>query len=98
MHKGFSFFSWMLALFCLPSSLFPLAWFLSPTFSKHPHLSNTQIEFFSIAFWIYPLVLLVIALVLHKLHRHRPQLAWGLLAVGFAAFYAILATIIKTAF
>lgn len=98
MHKGFSPFAWALALFCLPSTLFPLAWFLSPNFSNHPNLSPTQIDFFSIAFWVYPLVLLTIAGVLYKLHHKQAKLAWGLLGCAFVAFYYLVATIIRLAF
>lgn len=90
MQKGFSKFSWALALFCLPSALFPLAWFLSPHFSHHPDLSAEQINFFSIVFWAYPLALLFIAALLFKLHRVQPALAKLLLALGFLTFYALL--------
>lgn len=89
MQKGFSKFTWALALFCLPSALFPLTWFLSPSFSQHPNLTDGQINFFSITFWVYPLVLLIISAVLFKLHQKAPMLAKILLAVAFIAFYAL---------
>lgn len=95
MQKGFSPFSWALALFCLPSALFPLAWFVTPAFSQHPSLSAGQINFFSISFWIYPVVLLAVAGILFKLHQHRPALAKGLLGLGFIAFYGLLAHIVS---
>lgn len=87
---GFSKFSWALALFCLPSALFPLALIISPQFSHHPTLTPMQIDLFSIAFWIYPLVLLSLSGMLFKLHRTRPTWAKALLAVGFLAFYGLL--------
>lgn len=95
MEQGFSKFTWALALFCLPSALFPLAWFLSPSFSQHPDLTDSQINFFSIVFWIYPLALLVISAILFKIHRYQSKLAWGLLLVSFIAFYALLSHIIS---
>lgn len=88
--QGFSKFSWALALFCLPSALFPLALMISPQFSHHSALSPMQINLFSTAFWIYPVVLLTVAGMLAKLHRTAPRLAQGLLATGFAAFYGLL--------
>lgn len=95
MHKGFSLFSWALALFCLPSALFPLALMVSTKLSHHPHLSSTQIDFFSIAFWIYPLVLLTMAGILYKLYRHRPRLAWSLLGIGLVGFYWLFVTAVR---
>lgn len=86
-HQGFSPFSWALALFCLPSALFPLTWFLSPAFSNHPELSDVQINLFSVAFWVYPLVLLTTAALLFKLHQKCATAARLLLALGFIAFY-----------
>lgn len=90
MQKGFSKFSWALALFCLPSALFPLAWFLSPSFSSHPDLTDGQIDFFSITFWSYPLFLLLIAGLLFKLHQAFPAMAKILLVVAFIAFYGLV--------
>lgn len=95
MNKGFSKFTWALALFCLPSSLFPLAWFLSPSFSNNVDLTSRQIDFFSVTFWVYPLVLLIIAALLFKLHRSQPKLAWILLAIGFTSFYSLLSYILS---
>lgn len=95
MQQGFSKFSWALALFCLPSALFPLALIISPQFSKLPHLTPSQIDFFSITFWVYPLVLLAIAGLLAKLHQSQPSLAKGLLGAAFIGFYALLAYIVS---
>lgn len=89
MQQGFSKFTWLLGLFCLPSALFPLAWFVSPHFSQHPELSSAQINFFSITFWVYPLVLLGLSWILFKLHKRQPALAYGLLLAAFVAFYAL---------
>lgn len=94
-QTGFSKFSWALALFCLPSALFPLALILSPQFSNHPTLTDAQIDFFSVTFWVYPAVLLGIAGVLSSLHRSQPKLAKILLIVAFVAFYALMGYIIS---
>lgn len=93
--QGFSKFSWALALFCLPSALFPLALIVSPQFSNLTHLSSAEIDFFSITFWIYPVVLMIVAGVLFKVHKTRPALAKGLLALGFISFYALLFYIVS---
>ncbi|QIW14944.1 hypothetical protein A4G20_00405 [Pasteurellaceae bacterium RH1A] len=87
MNQGFSKFSWALALFCLPSALWPLGLFVSAKFSDHPGLSPSQIDQFSIAFWIYPLVLLALAGILFKLHKTHRTLASGLLLASFCSFY-----------
>lgn len=90
LQKGFSGFAWALALFCLPSALFPLALLVSPKFSTHPGLSSWQIDFFSITFWVYPLVLFVLSGILYRLHQFFPKLAIYLLAFSFALFYGLL--------
>lgn len=95
MQQGFSKFSWALALFCLPSALFPLALILSTQFSNHPTLSDAQIDFFSITFWVYPVVLMLIAGLLHKLHRSQPKAAKALLIAAFIAFYVLLGYIVS---
>lgn len=92
---GFSKFSWALALFCLPSTLFPLALLVSPQFASHPSLTPFQINLFSIAFWVYPLVLLILAGVLYKLHQRQPTVAVALLGVSFVMFYALLCYILS---
>ncbi|WP_373820230.1 DUF5389 family protein [Glaesserella sp.] len=96
MQKGFSSFSWALALFCVPSALWPLALLVSPKFSGHPHLTATQINWFSIAFWVYPLVLLVIAGILYKLYQSNTALAKGLLLLSFIGFYGLLFYIVES--
>ncbi|WP_373778150.1 DUF5389 family protein [Glaesserella sp.] len=96
MQKGFSSFSWALALFCVPSALWPLALLVSPKFSGHPHLTAAQINWFSIAFWVYPLVLLVIAGILYKLYQSNTGLAKGLLLFSFIGFYGLLFYIVES--
>lgn len=93
--QGFSPFSWVLALFCLPSALFPLALIISPQFSNLPHLSEVQVNIFSVIFWVYPLVLLAIAGILFKLHRTQPKVAQILLGCGFIGFYGLLCHIVS---
>lgn len=93
--QGFSAFSWTLALFCLPSALWPLALFVSAKFSNNPNLTPSQIDFFSITFWVYPVVLLAISGVLYKIHRGKPALAKGLLAAAFVAFYSLFFYIVQ---
>ena len=96
MQKGFSKFSWALALFCLPTTLWPLALLVSPKFTNTLNLTPSQIDWFSIAFWIYPLVLFVISGILYKLHRSQPKLAVLLLLAGFGGFYGLLFYIVKS--
>lgn len=91
---SFSKFSWAIALFCLPSTLFPLALIISPQFSHHPDLSPRQIDLFSILFWIYPAVLFGISIMLFKLRKTRPHLANKLLLVAFIGFYTLLTYIV----
>lgn len=92
---SFSKFSWAIALFCLPSALFPLALIVSPQFSKHPDLSPREIDLFSITFWIYPVLLFGISIALFKLRQTRPTLANRLLLIAFIGFYALFAYIIS---
>lgn len=96
MQKGFSKFSWALALFCLPTTLWPLAMLVSPKFTNSLNLTPSQIDWFSIAFWTYPLALFVISGILYKLHRTQPALARALLVVGFVLFYGLLFYIVKS--
>lgn len=96
MQQGFSKFSWALALFCLPSTLWPLALLVSPKFSDNPNLTPSQIDWFSTSFWIYPFVLLAISGVLYKLHRSQKGLAASLLCCGFVGFYGLFFYILKS--
>lgn len=93
---GFSSFSWALALFCLPTALWPLGLFVSAKFTNSPNLTAGQINLFSIIFWIYPVVLLLISGVLFKLQKSKPALAKGLLVASFACFYALFFYIVKS--
>lgn len=95
MQARFSPFSWALALFCLPSSLWPLALLVSPKFSEHPQLSATQIDLFSIAFWVYPFVLLTVAGILYKVHQAHQNLARLLLGLAFIGFYGLFFYIVR---
>ena len=90
MQQGFSKFNWALALFCLPSALWPLALLVSPKFSDNPNLTPSQIDWFSTSFWIYPFVLLAISGILYKLYQSKKGLASGLLTLGFLAFYGLV--------
>lgn len=96
MQQGFSKFSWALALFCLPSALWPLALLVSPKFSDNPNLTPSQIDWFSTSFWIYPFVLLAISGVLYKLHHSKKRLASGLLTLGFITFYGLVFYIFRS--
>lgn len=96
MQQGFSKFSWALALFCLPSALWPLALLVSPKFSDNPNLTPSQIDWFSTSFWIYPFVLLAISGVLYKLYRSQKGLASGLLCCCFLGFYGVLFYILNS--
>ena len=94
--QRFSKFSWALALFCLPSTLWPLALLVSPALSSQSDLTASQISWFSILFWTYPLILLGLAGLLFKLHQRHCKLAIILLAIAFLSFYALLAYILRT--
>lgn len=94
-HQGFSKFSWALALFCLPSALWPLGLFVSAKFGEHPNLTPSQVDLFSIIFWTYPAVLLAISGILYKIHRSQPTLARTLLIAAFVAFYGLGYYIVK---
>lgn len=73
--QRFSKFSWALALFCLPSTLWPLALLVSPALSSQSDLTASQISWFSILFWTYPLILLGLAGLLFKLYQRHRNLA-----------------------
>ncbi|WP_301099174.1 DUF5389 family protein [Otariodibacter sp.] len=94
-QKGFSSFSWALALFCLPSALWPLALLVSPSFSQHSKLTVLQADFFSIVFWVYPFVLLTIALILFRVHKKNKQLSKILLSCSFIGFYGLIGYIVS---
>ncbi len=94
--QRFSKFSWALALFCLPSTLWPLALLVSPALSSQSDLTASQINWFSILFWTYPLILLGVAGLLFKLHQRHRSLAIILLVIAFLSFYALLAYILIT--
>lgn len=92
---GFSGFAWALGLFCLPSILWPLALLISPFVSDNPNLDTITISWFSTILWIYPVVLLTIAVVLNKLRRRSIQAAWLLLILAFIGFYGFTAYLIS---
>ncbi|AUI66901.1 MULTISPECIES: DUF5389 family protein [Glaesserella] len=96
MQQGFSKFSWALALFCLPSALWPLALLVSPALSENPNLTPSQIDLFSTAFWIYPFVLLTLSGILYRIYRSKKGIASVLLAISFAAFYGFLCYMFST--
>lgn len=95
---SFSAFSWALALFCLPSILWPLALLLSPAIADNPTLSKLEITGFSTALWIYPFILLTIAILLKKLHKHTSRIAIIMLIIGFILFYSGLFYLIRNGF
>ncbi|QGM81542.1 DUF5389 family protein [Otariodibacter oris] len=94
-QKGFSSFGWALALLCLPSALWPLALLVSPSFSQHSELTLFQADFFSVVFWIYPFILLLVALVLFQIHKKNPLLAKILLSLSFIVFYGLVGYIVS---
>ena len=93
--RGFSLFTWGLAIFCAPVLLCPMALLLSTTFDKNPNLETWQVNLFSIFFWIYPLILTVVARILYRLHQRKPKLAFKLLALSTVIFYVVLIMICK---
>lgn len=94
-QKGFSSFSWGLALLCLPSALWPLALLISPSFSQHSELTSFQVDFFSIVFWIYPFVLLAVALLLSQIHKKNQRVSKILLSCCFIGFYSLIGYIVS---
>lgn len=93
---GFSAFAWGLALFCLPAILWPLALLISPSVADHPSLSSREVYWLSTALWLYPLLLLTVAVLLNKLRQSAPRLAQNLLFAGFILFYGFLSYLITT--
>lgn len=93
--RGFSLFTWGLAIFCAPVLLCPMALLLSTTFEKNSNLETWQVNLFSIFFWIYPLILALVARVLYRLHHRKPKLAFKLLALSTVIFYIVLIMICK---
>ena len=83
-----------LAAFCLPIfTVGPMASLLSTSFVKKPSLSDFQIDLFSIIFWVYPFVLVLIARLLYKLHQRKPKLAVKLLLLSAVIFYIVLVSV-----
>lgn len=90
MPTKFSGFAWGLAAFCMPVLLWPVALLISTAFSKNSALSEGQINLFSTLFWIYPLILAVVAHLLYKLHTKHPKPAAKLLGASAVIFYLVL--------
>lgn len=90
MPTKFSGFSWGLAAFCMPVLLWPVALLISTAFSKNSALSEGQINLFSTLFWIYPLILAIVARLLYKLRAKHPRLAAKLLGASAVIFYLVL--------
>ena len=84
MPTGFSGFAW---------GIWPMASLLSTAFAKNPTLSDFQVDLFSIIFWVYPFVLVLVARLLYKLHQHKPKLAVKLLLLSAVIFYIVLVSI-----
>ena len=93
--RSFSLFTWGLAIFCAPVLLCPMALLLSTTFEKNSNLETWQVNLFSIFFWIYPIILAVVARILYRLHQRKPKLAFKLLVLSAVIFYIALITICK---
>ena len=93
--QGFSPFAWALAAFCLPALLWPLALLISPAILKNQALSQSQMDWMSNFFWLYPFVLGLIARLAFKLHSGQPKAAKILLALSAFAFYGILIYVVR---
>lgn len=96
LQQGFSKFAWALGALCAPACLWPLALLVSPGLSDNQNLSHFQFNLFSILLWIYPLILLCVAVVLTKLHKKNAKLARILLMIAFILFYGSLFLIFKS--
>ncbi|HDR0967226.1 TPA: DUF5389 domain-containing protein [Pasteurella multocida] len=88
--KGFSGFSWGIALFCLPILLWPLALTISPNLLKNPRLSETETTLMSVFLWAYPFGLALFARLAYHLNQHKPLFARWLLGLSAVAFYGML--------
>lgn len=88
MPTSFTKFSWALAAFCVPIFLWPVALLMSPLFLDNPALSDGEMKFMSIFFWVYPFILGILARFFYKLHQHKITLARYGLTISALLFYA----------
>ena len=92
--RGFSLFSWGLAVFCALYCY--IRWLCC--FPLHLRKIQTwklgKLIYFNI-FWIYPIILAVVARILYRLHQRKPKLAFKLLVLSAVIFYIALITIFK---
>lgn len=86
----FTSFQWGLAMFCLPILLWPLALLISPNLLKNPTLTDLEIRSMSIFFWIYPLILSIVARISYKLHQYNKPFSKILLIISTVIFYGVL--------
>lgn len=93
---SFSKFSWLVGILCLPTVLWPLSAWISPYVSEANALGdNTNFAVFFM--WAYPVLLLCIALLLHKIRKNYASLAIGLLALSYVLIYSVIFYIVKYA-
>ncbi|MGQ0287346.1 DUF5389 family protein [Pasteurellaceae bacterium 22721_9_1] len=87
--EGFSRFSWIIAGFCSPILLWPLALLLSPAILENPNLTELQRTFMSFSMWFYPFVLGLIARMSFKIQPTQPRLAKRILIISAVIFIAV---------
>lgn len=86
--SGFSRFVWMLAGFCLPILLWPLALLLSPTILENRALSHPLAM--ASVFWFYPFVFAVTARILFKINQRNSAKAKIMLLISAVVFWGVL--------
>lgn len=93
---SFSKFSWFVGILCLPTVLWPLSAWISPYVLEANALGgNTNFAVFFM--WAYPVLLLCIALLLHKIRKNYVNLSTGLLVLSYVFVYGIIFYVVKYA-
>lgn len=86
--EGFSKFHWILAGFCSPILLWPLALLLSPTVIENPNISEIQRTFMSFSMWLYPVILGITARIIFKLEQQNQKLAYQVMFISAVFFWS----------
>ncbi|MDU8923410.1 DUF5389 family protein [Pasteurellaceae bacterium LIM206] len=98
MPEGFSGFTWAIAAFCMPVLLWPVSLLLSPNLLNNSTLTTAQSTWISVFFWVYPLILAVLARIWYRVHQTKPAIAKRGLALSAVLFYAVLYYICSVGF
>lgn len=87
--EGFSKFHWILAGFCSPILLWPLALLLSPSIIENPNLNEIQRTFMPFFMWLYPFFLGITARIIFKVEQKNQKLAYNILLISAVCFWLI---------